>query len=189
MERREAIRRTAAIMGGALFAPTLAGLMSGCTPGGGRTEGSGRFTDRQAEEVHLMADILLPRTDTPGAVDVGVPEWIERMVYEIYAEDTRARFLEGLEALHSLVDAEYGMPLLRLSPEMQEEAVSWLNQEMVSGESPGLATGTFRMVKELTLLGYYTSESGATEELRYLPVPGRYEGCVPYEEIGVAWAT
>ena len=44
------------------------------------------------------------------------------------------------------------------------------------------------MMKELTLVGYYTSEAGATEELTYEPVPGVWEGCVPYEDIGSAWS-
>jgi hypothetical protein len=47
----------------------------------------------------------------------------------------------------------------------------------------------FHTMKELTLLGYYTSQIGATQELKYAPVPGRFDGCVPFATVGRAWST
>lgn len=47
----------------------------------------------------------------------------------------------------------------------------------------------FSMIKELTLLGFFTSEPGATQALRYLPVPGKYDPCLPYKKGDKAWAT
>lgn len=65
-------------------------------------------------------------------------------------------------------------------------------EDMARGRPPRTLTVElrpfFRMMKELTVVGYYTSEVGATQELRLNLVPGRYDACVPYDQIGRAWA-
>lgn len=176
-------------MGGVLFAPTLAGLLQGCTPSGRSDWTPTHFSEEQASWIRILTDTIMPETDTPGALTTGVPEWVERMVFEVYNQENRRRFLEGLDDLDHQIREQYDVSLDQLSSEQSIEAVQHLNNEMISGQSSRPATGTFRLVKELTLLGYYTSESGATVELRYEAVPGRYEGCIPYEEIGATWAT
>lgn len=176
-------------MGGALFAPSLAGLMQGCTPRGASDWTPEKFSDLQANAVETLADVLIPETDTPGARQVGVPEWMERMVFNVYNQENRGRFLEGLDDLILWVEEEFGSPLHELARETAHEAVQLLNDGMVQRTLDRPATGSYRIVKELTLLGYYSSEPGATEELRYEAVPGRYEGCIPYEEVGATWAT
>ncbi|MGM0506919.1 MAG: gluconate 2-dehydrogenase subunit 3 family protein [Bacteroidota bacterium] len=189
MKRREAIKRTAAVMGGALFAPTLAGLLQGCTPRGDSEWEPTHFREDQASWIRVLSETILPETDTPGALATGVPEWMERMVFEVYSESNRDRFLEGLDDLDNQMNEMYDRSIDQLESEERLEAVKELNREMVKGENSRPSSGTYRLIKELTLLGYYTSESGATEELRYEAVPGRYEGCIPYDEIGATWAT
>lgn len=65
-------------------------------------------------------------------------------------------------------------------------------EDMAQGRPPRTLTVAlrpfFRVMKELTVVGYYTSEVGATQELRLNLVPGRYDACVPYDQIGRAWA-
>lgn len=189
MKRREAIRRTAAVMGGALFAPSLAGLLQGCTPRGDSEWSPVHFSEDQASWIRRLSETILPETDTPGALATGVPEWIERMVFEVYNQTNRDRFLEGLADLDRQVRELYSRSIDQLDPGERLKAVQVLNRDMVNGESRRPSIETYRLIKELTLLGYYSSEPGATEELRYEAVPGSYEGCIPYEEIGATWAT
>lgn len=176
-------------MGGAIFAPTLAGLLQGCTPSGEEDWSPVNFRADQASWIRVLVDTILPETDTPGALAVGVPEWMERMVFDVYNPENRDRFLHGLDDLDRWVQEWYAQSLDQLESGDTLEAIKKLNAEMVSGQNSCPSIGTYRLIKELTLLGYYSSEPGATEELIYEPVPGRYEGCIPYEEIGATWAT
>lgn len=176
-------------MGGAVFAPTALGVLKGCraTP---RLDWEPEFfSNSQAALVTSIADVILPADDTPGAKDLGVPAFIEDMVHQVYDEDTETKFLDGLDAFDEQAKEEYGNSFVDCSSEQQvefaEEQNNLLNSEE-TGDSEQI--DFFRTMKELTILGYFTSEVGATEVLRYESVPGSYEGCVPFEEIGKTWA-
>ena len=165
IDRREALRRGALV---------LAGLLAGCEAR--RAPAAGwrpRVLDTdQAEMVATIAEHILPETDTPGARAVGVHRFIDAMVAESYAADERQQFLTALAAL----DARGFL------------ARSASDQLAMLGELDRTGDPFFRSLKDLTLVGYYTSEIGATRELQYAPLPGRYDGCVPLAQIGRAWA-
>lgn len=185
INRREALRRTALLLGGVVSAPTLAGLLAGCeTP---HTEGGWTpraLTVDQTELVATIADHILPETDTPGARGVGVHRFIDTMLAEYYGTTNRADFLAGLNDV-DVRARRAGAKHFVDAPKAQQVAIlSELDREAYSSAAPHF----FRTMKELTLLGYYTSEPGATKELRFNPVPGRFEGCVPMSRIGRAWA-
>jgi hypothetical protein len=176
IDRREALRRAALLLGGALSAPAIAGVLAGCQA---RAAREGEWTPRaltpeQAELVAAIAEHIIPETDTPGARAVGVHRFIDAMLAESFSADERRPFLAGLRDLEARA-------FLRQSPERQRA----LLEEMDRAATPG---SFFRTMKELTLLGYYTSEIGATRELRHEPVPGRFDGCVPLADIGRTWA-
>jgi hypothetical protein len=159
--------------------------------------------------VSRMADVIIPRTDTPGAVDAGVPAFIVMMMQECYPEEDQKQFHDGLAAFDKWSNDQYGDHFLQLAAKEQETAVSDLDKQILgnhtletltdeSHQQQGLTErknqldndlNFYRKLKELTLLGFFTSEPGATETLRYIQVPGRYDGCVPYEEGDKAWAT
>ncbi len=172
IDRREALRRTALV---------LAGLVAGCearrAPAAGwRPRVLG--TD-QAEMVATIAEHILPETDTPGARAVGVHRFIDAMVAESYSAEERQQFLTGLEGLNDRARHAYGRAFL---------ACPASDQLAMLGELDRAADPFLRSLKELTLVGYYTSEVGATRELQYVPLPGRYDGCVPLSQIGRTWA-
>ena len=168
IDRREALRRAALLFGGALSAPTIAGVLAGCDA---RAARDGEWTPRvltpdQLELVATIAEHILPETDTPGARAVGVHRFIDAMLAESFPAEERRRFVDGLRDL---------------VPPVQAAQV----EEMDRAATPG---SFFHTMKELTLVGYYTSEVGATRELRHAPVPGRFEGCVPLTQVGRTWA-
>jgi hypothetical protein len=193
MDRRDALKNVALLMGGALTASTWSVMMEGCAHQV-RTGKGTMFTDEEKKMVSLMADIIIPRTDTPGAADAGVPDFIVMMMQECYPDKDQQEFHDGLAAFDQFCHKQYGGSFLELSPEKQLEAVTALDKEVLSKPSSEEDKedhdfGFYRKLKELTLLGFFTSEPGATETLRYVQVPGRYEGCVPYQEGQKAWAT
>jgi len=187
IDRREALRRAALMLGGVISAPVIAGVLAGCR---GRRH-SGALSSEQLELVATIADHILPETDTPGARAVGVHQFVDAMLAEGYAGPDRARFIAGLADVDARARAACGRPFLECAREQQRAVLDDLDRETFAPPATPLASTEvpfFRTFKELTLVGYYTSETGATRELRHAPVPGRYDGCVPLAQIGRTWA-
>jgi len=189
MDRREALRRVALMLSGTISAPALAGLLAGCeksTRAPGTAWVPRAVSPEQGEMIAVIADLIIPTTDTPGARALGVHEFIDTMLAEYYDADDRARFAEGLTTLDTHARATCGDGFIHCAPGRQIELIARLDHDAFATPQP--ATPFFRTMKELTLLGYYTSGAGATRELRYVAVPGRFEGCVPFTTIGRTWA-
>lgn len=187
IDRKEAIKRTALIMGGLIFAPNAMGVLSGCTARPGVDWNPRYFNREQARLVTALAETIIPETDTPGASEAGVPAFIEEMVYTGYPEQARQHFLNGLDAFNTLAESTQGGLYADLDPDTQYQFASAQNRLVVENETP--PPPFFLIMKELTLMGYFTSEIGAKQALRYEKIPGRYDGCVPFEEVGKTWAT
>ncbi|MEX2639037.1 MAG: gluconate 2-dehydrogenase subunit 3 family protein [Balneolales bacterium] len=186
IDRREAIKRTALMMGGFVFAPSAMGVLKGCTATPGLEWTPVNFSQSQAHLISELTDVIIPSGDTPGARESGVPAFIEQMVFENYPSGDKEAFLEGLSEFHSLVHREYGINYAELSGEQKFEFAEAQNRSAI--EDSHDSRPFFLTIKELTMLGYFTAEAGATGGLlRYEPIPGRYDGCVPLEEIGKAW--
>lgn len=183
--RREALRRAALVLGGAITAPTIAGVLAGCeardAPEGGWSPRV--LTAAEVELVATIADHILPETDTPGARAVGVHRFIDALL-ESYPAAERQRFVAGLAAVDARARAACGQAFLQCTAQEQRGLLEQLDREAFVASAPPF----FRVFKELTLVGYYTSEIGATRELRHAPVPGRFEGCIPLAQVGRSWA-
>lgn len=186
MNRKEAIKRTGLLLGGVIFAPNILGVLKGCspTPGGWDPE---LFSAEQARVVTALSDVILPADDTPSASEVGVPQFIETMVKDHYSEEQRNQFLDGLDRFADDYRAEIQGEYFDGTDDEKYDFTYHQNRiaiEESPGESPFILT-----FKELTMLGYFTSEVGATQVLRYEANPGVYDGCMPLEEVGRTWAT
>ena len=187
IDRREALRRTAMLLGGVLSAPAIAGVLAGCDSRG--ADGSWRaLTSDHGELVTTIAEHIIPETDTPGARAAGVPVFIDRMLAGHYGEEDRKRILDGLEAFDERARRECGRPFIRCSADEQRALLMRVDEEAFAPMAGRREVPWFRTIKELTVLGYYTSEIGATQELRHVAVPERFEGCVPLEQVGRTWA-
>lgn len=188
MDRREAIKRTALLLGGVVFAPTAAGVLSGCRARPGLEWTPEFFSEEEARLVTALSEVIIPETDTPGAREAGVPAFIEEMVFTAYDEEARERFMEGLEAFNERASEAHGSDYVELEPEAQYAFAEEENAKAIEGEGEAAGTPFFLIMKELTMMGYFTSEVGATQHLQHEPVPGRYDGCAPLEEVGKTWA-
>ena len=190
IDRREALRRAAFLFGGVLAAPTVAGVLAGCEAR--RVPDAAwqlrALTPDQADLVATITDHILPETDTPGARAVGVHRFIDAMLAESYPAEDRDRFLAGLADVDARARRTCGRAFLQCATTEQRALLVHLDREAFATTPGPDEAPFFRTMKELTLVGYYTSEIGATRELRHAPVPGRFDGCVPLAEIGRAWA-
>ena len=179
MDRREALIRVAGLMGGALAYACSAGawaaLSSSAKPS--------FLSASQLAVVSGVADIMIPRTDTPGALDVGVPAFIDLMLRDVYSSEDRERYLTGL------ADFEAGH-FIALEPTRRVALVRKFHDAAVHEERQRreahahLQRPFILMTKELALLRFFTSEVGATQVLQYVAVPGSWHGCLPLQQAG-----
>src|SRR5690606_27095850 len=147
-----------------------------------------------ADEVALLdevADTILPETSTPGAKAAGVGPFIAVMVADTYTERDQQVFKAGLGTLDDESRAANGVGFLAASPAERLALLERLDAEQADymrSRAADQPPHYFRMIKELTLLGYFTSEIGYTEAMRYVEAPGRFDPCVPHSPGDKIWA-
>jgi hypothetical protein len=138
------------------------------------------LTDHQNAMITALAELIIPETDTPGATGALVNRFVDVMLAEWFEEDEREEFLRGLVALDGRSVNTFGVPFLALEEAQQVVLLKGLDAEVAALREANLPTDHFFLrMKWLTLYGYYTSEVGATQELRQVIIPGRYEPCAP----------
>jgi gluconate 2-dehydrogenase gamma chain len=196
MNRRELLQRVAWLMGGAISAPAVLGVLNGCSAKKEETWQPVFLSKEQGAVMADVAEIIIPRTDTPGAKDAGVPAFIDTMLKDVYEDADRQRFVSGLKAFDDAARTAHGKGFVELPKAQQAELVRKFHDEAVATElaletRPAYLQRPFiLMTKELTLLGFFTSKPGATEVLQYSAVPGAFKGCVPLAQAGngKSWA-
>ena len=208
MNRREALIRVAGLMGGTLSASALLALdkvyagTRGPAPGSSHTAGSAQSATAPAATQHSVlsasqlaivsgvADIMIPRTDTPGALDVGVPAFIDVMLRDVYLPADRDRYLTGLTAFDSEATTQLGKPFVALESTQRLALVRKFHDAAIAEERRvrtqhiHVQRPFVLMTKELTLLAFFTSQVGATQVLQYVAVPGSWHGCLPLQQAG-----
>ena len=158
------------------------------TPGGTRRAGMAFFTDAQREAVTAFSDLIIPTTDTPGAVAAGVVEYIELIVSEWYNARERERFMRGLAHLDEHTESTTGVRFAYAGVERQTAILKGMEAEgraLMEADLDG-AESFFHQARRLVLHGYYTSEIGMKEEMLFVGIPGRYDGYVPLSQISRA---
>lgn len=190
MNRREALKQLALLTGGALSISTMAGVMGGCKASTGNFSPQ-TLTADQNILVTQLSERIIPATDTPGAAAAKVNQFIDHMLTNWNTEEEKKHFLEGLDHVDELSKKKDNKRFVNLDKPSQIEIMKILEQEAADDPDPKTGTGLdpfFDMLKEFTVVGYYTSEIGATEELKSDLIPGYYDGCMPYSEVGRAWS-
>ncbi len=200
MNRREAIERTALLMGYAVSAPALAGMLNGCKATPDIHFKPVFFNKDQAVLISIVAEIIIPKTTTPGAIEAGVPQFIDTMLHEVYTKKDQDSFLKGLKEFDEEAKKSCGDHFIDCEPKAQASFVKKQHDAAFAKPVEGMSTAWWGSgggaekpfilkVKELTLLGFFSSEPGATQVLQYNQVPGPYQGCVPLVDVGKTWAT
>lgn len=191
MDRRELLHRASMMLGGFISASAASGILAGCVAMPEPVEGanSGFLTPEEMATVTAMADQILPKTDTPGALDVGVPAFIDRMLAGYYTDKERGIIRSGLVAVSTDAAEFRGKSFAALTSEEQVTLLKAYDQEAYSPRAATADPHYFRLIKELTLLGFCTSKVGATTLMRYEQTPGPFKGDVPVAAIGKVWAT
>lgn len=238
IDRREAIRRVTAMLGGVALVGGNA-LLTGCRDdrdaGAAAGDAMEPFTPEEIAFLDEVAETILPETSTPGAKAAGVGPFMAVMVTDTYYPNEQQTFRQGMRQVEEECQEMHGVGFMAATPEQRLALLEQLDREQKAAmdaraaqprpessarpaEPPDSAEGDaylpdqrqeasatgdaggavaitqdapphyFRMMKELTLLGYFTSEIGYNQAMRYVEAPGRFDPCVPYTEGEKAWA-
>jgi len=141
------------------------------------------FSPDQFALLEQVADTMIPATDTPGALDAGVPAFLRDMLANWGSPQSHAQILAVLDSIEKQAWSRFGAAFLALPGERKLEVMRNIDADALARQDP--AYGKF---KWLVLVGYYQSEIGATQELRYELVPGAWRSCLPLVEVGRASA-
>lgn len=200
INRRDLLLVASRMMGGALIGSATLRVMAGEVPLAAASRVI--FSKPQLQMIAALAEMIIPETDTPGAIAAGVPGFIEMMATDWYTDTERKIFFDGLAGLDSFCRTSFGKEFLGSSEEQRTVALTDAEKQAASYVSPlpgGILGGMtkeidqntpfFAKIKELTVIGYYSSEIGATQEMAYNPMPMRYEGDYDFANIGRHWSS
>ncbi len=187
LQRRALLRRAAWLLGGAVSAPGALAILQGCSAKESAPAPAVKLellTPAELALVAELADIIIPRTATSGAKEAGVPAFIDRVLAAVYPADAQARFKSGaaeFEAEAQKHATAEGKAFLEQAPAQRVAFVKHSLGAALAGERT--PKPFILMVRELTVLGYFTSQPGITENMEYQPVPTAYHGCVPLSQM------
>jgi hypothetical protein len=210
MTRREAVQRVTALLGGAALAGgdgLLAFSFDATAVDQAMARGVDAFTAADVALLDEIAETILPETSTPGAKAAKVGAFMALMVTSTYTEQAQRVFRDGLGQLNEATRKAHGLSFMAASPAQRLVLLEALDRDQktaaeerasaprsrapipssaapLSDEPPHY----FRLMKELALLGYFTSEVGYTQAMRYVEAPGRFDPCVPHAPGDKSWA-
>ncbi|KGE16183.1 gluconate 2-dehydrogenase subunit 3 family protein [Sphingobacterium deserti] len=194
MDRRELLKMVALLTGGSIIGGNI--FLTGCTSGKKQGSESGlSFNKTQIDLLNEVADTILPTTErSPGAKAADVGSFMTVIVKDCYEPEDQKIFLSGISELDEQCIKTYKTGFVDCTAEQKLSFLTTLEKEAKEykdkkNTEERKGPHYFTMFKQLTLLGYFTSEIGCTQAMRYVAIPGRYEGDVPYHAGDRAWAT
>jgi hypothetical protein len=185
MNRREAVWRIALLMGGAMVGSEVF-LRGQAIP----DKKSAGFTDDDRALLDEIGDTIIPATDIPGAKAVNIGAFMTMMVDDCYSDKEHAVFRDGLQKIDQSCREKYGKSFMEATAAERTElanALDAVQRAQYAKKAKDDPPHYFRMMKELTVLGYFSSEIGCTKAVRYIEVPGHYDGNAPYTKGERAW--
>jgi hypothetical protein len=206
--RREAIQRVSAFLGAAAFVGgdrLFAAAFDAHAQSAAAAGGVGAFSAADVALLEDIADTILPETNTPGARAARTGAFMALMVTDVYDEQDRQIFRDGLRQVDEACRAAHNVPFVQAAPAQRLAVIEALDREQKAhmdarasvrvarapippAPPPATPVHYFRMMKELALLGYFTSEIGYTRAMRYVESPGRFDPCAPYTPGERIWA-
>lgn len=196
MDRRKALQKTGLFAGATLMMPTMLSILQSCKEEKRLDWTPEFFTEDEAKTVSLLVDMILPRTDTPGALDVKSDIFMDKVIAQTYDAVGQENMRSEIAAFNANCGEKYGAAFIDLN---ESDRIAVLNEaEANSGKfNPGVwgtsvgeqePIGFYRGLKSMAIWAYFTSEEIGENVLSYDPIPGGYEPCKPVSEVGNRWS-
>lgn len=197
MNRRDALKNTALLVGGVLAGPSLLSLLQSCTKVNRLSWQPLFLNNDQALFISAFVDTLLPATETPGALDINADVFIDLFFEKNYDKDAQQQVRNEIDQLNAEAENKYGKAFVNLNSEERKRYL--IDRENESGKFRKSVWGTpvgdqqeppgfYKSLKSLALWAYFSSEKVGEEILVYDPVPGVYRGCIPLSDVGNSWS-
>jgi gluconate 2-dehydrogenase gamma chain len=189
MNRREWLKCMSSLAVGVVAAPSLLAVFDAHAASQKPGAAPLFFNTTQSDLIAAVADIVIPHTDTPGALDARVPAFIDSMFKDVYTKGDQQRYLTAMDAF----DKAGGKPFLQQTEAQRRALVTKLHAKALGHSSDATlppAEDFVLMTKKLTMLGFFMSEPGCTQVLQYVAIPGGFKADIPLSEAGngKAWA-
>ena len=196
MNRRKAIRNTGLIAGAAVLVPSLLTILQSCQSDSRLEYQPLFFTKDEAQFISKLVDIILPRTDTPGGLDVKADIFMDKVFAKTNDDAQQKAIRSEMTKFNENCQKNFGAVFIDLDKNKQEEvlkaaeASSGKFNKGVWGTAVGKQepVGFYRSIKSMAIWAYLTSEEIGKNVLNYDPVPGEYNGCIPLSDIGNSWS-
>jgi len=182
--------------GAAVMMPSLLSILQSCKQESRLGWQPLFFVESEARFISALVDIILPRTGTPGALDVKVDIFIDKVVAEVYDKTAQEEIKSEIGLFNTQCEEHFGKAFLDLSEEdrikvlQKEEKESAKFNRDVWGTTVGEQEpiGFYRSLKSMALWAYFSSEEIGKNVLSYDPIPGNYKGCIPMADVGNKWS-
>lgn len=195
IDRREAVKRVTVMLGGMALIGSGSGFLTACAKdrGAAAATGIGSFTPEDIAFLDDVSDTILPDTaKSPGARAAKTGAFMAIMVTDTYAPEDQAVFRAGMKALdEASTKANGGKTFTAASAAERTTLLETLDKEqhaLQKTRKPEEKQHYFRMMKELTMSGFFTSEIGYMKAMRYVETPGRFDPCVEHKAGETIWA-
>jgi len=195
MDRRKAIKRSGYITANAILAPALLSIFQSCQTENRLDWTPQFFTEPEANCITSLLDTILPRTETPGALDVNVDVFMDKVIAKTYDSDNQKQIRQHISDFNTTCESEFGKPFSELTND--QKTVILNAEESSSGKFSGSVWGTavgpqakigfYRSFKAMAISAYFSSEKIGKSVLNYDPIPQEYIACVPLSDIGNRW--
>jgi hypothetical protein len=209
ISRRDAIQRVTILLGGVALVDgdrILAATMDAAAQASATAQGVGAFTAADVSFLDEVAETILPQTTTPGARAARTGAFMALMVTDAYTPRNQQVFRDGMQRLEEACRRDYAVSFVQARPEQRLALLQRVDAERQAeldaidaqrrsrapaspALSPDAPVHYFRLMKELALLGYFTSEIGYRQAMRYIETPGRFDPCAPYKPGEKIWAS
>jgi hypothetical protein len=203
MDRRDLLKQIALLTGGAMIGGEI--FLSGCKTAAKSEAG---FTAENIALLNEVGETIIPATSTPGAKAAQVGEFMKTFVTDCYTQKEQAAFIKGMDDLNEASKKLYNKSFMEADATQRHDLLVSLEKEAKpynqqiddkekdlraaakkeAKEFDGTPKHYYTMMKQMTLFGFFTSKTGATETLRHIQVPGKYDGALPYKKGDRAWA-
>ncbi len=188
IDRREALKTLTLLTGYTLTAGAASAFLAGCknetTAAAAGAEANVLSAD-QMRTIAAVVERILPKTDTPGALDAGVDQYVSLAVNKFYKPEDQKKFIENLGKFDKLAADKYKKTFAQLTDENKDDVLKMMAEEWKKNDQD---PHIFKEMRDLTVTGYCTSEQGAKQLLKYDPIPGPYKGCIDRSTVGGVWA-
>lgn len=192
MDRRNALKKTGLLTGAAVVIPTFLSLLQSCKTET-RLEWEPLFlTKNEALFVSSLVDMILPQTETPGALDVKVDMFLDKVFAKTYVTEAQQKVRLEMAQFNADCKQQFGDTFLNLN-KSDKDAMLRL-AETKSGKFNGSIWGTaagkqepvgfYRSLKSMAIWAYFSSVEIGEKVLNYDPIPQEYDGCKPLSEVG-----